>query len=171
MKIKIKVLFLSLLFALSLGISPVQAQSNQLGIIPKVPDTFSNSATDCESFFKVGDVKNAMRGLERFKEYISKSADNKSDKRDEVLACAIKTGRVHFFMLPFFAVYGIEFLLGIAGLLSVLMITYGGFSYVTGALSQDKETGKKHIIQALQGLAIVLSAWIIVNLVQTVLTS
>lgn len=170
MKIKIKVLFLSLLFALSLGVSPVQAQSNQLGIIPKVPDKLSKGA-DCKTFFEDSDVKNAMRGMERFKEYISKNADNKSDKRDEVLACAIKTGRVHFFMLPFFAVYMIEFLLGIAGLLAVLMITFGGFKYVTGGLTQDKESGKKLIIQSLEGLAIALSAWIIVNLVQTILTS
>ncbi len=169
MKIKIKVLFLSLLFAVTTGVSSVHAQSNQLGIIPKVPDKLSKGA-DCETFFKDGDVKNAMMGHERFKAYIG-NGDNKSDLRDELLACAIKTGRVHFFMLPFFAVYAIEFLLGIAGLLSVLMVTYGGFKYVTGALSQDKETGKKLIIQSLQGLAIALSAWIIVNLVQTVLTT
>ena len=162
--------FISILFAVSSGAVTVHAQSNQLGLIPKVPEKLSKGS-DCDSFFKDNDVKNAMLGMERFKDYISKNADNKSDKRDELLACAIKTGRVHFFMLPFFAVYAIEFLLGIAGLLAVLMITYGGFKYVTGSLSQDTETGKKLIIQSLEGLAIALSAWIIVNLVQTVLTS
>ncbi len=169
MKIKIKVLFVSLVFGIFIGAQTVNAQSNQLGLIPKVPDKLS-VGSDCQSFFKDNSVKMAMLSLESFKRYIGEDA-NKSDKRDELLACAIKTGRVHFFMLPFFAVYGIEFLLGIAGLLSVLMITYGGFKYVTGGLTQDKDTGKKLIIQSLEGLAVALSAWIIVNLVQTVLTS
>lgn len=147
------------------SVNTALAQQSQLGIIPKVPE-----GTNCDEKFKDPEVRNGVKGLEAFKDYVG-TGEDASDKRDEILACAIKTGRMHLFMVPFFALYIIEFLLGIAGLLAILYIVYGGYKYVIGGLTQDKETGKKIIFQAILGLSVALGAWIIVNLVQIVLTS
>lgn len=160
MKRKIAVMIFSLIVVFTTSVP--QAHAQQIGIIPKVP-----SDINCDTLTKTQEVRNAYRDLESFK----REVEGDPGKRNLYLACAIKTGRTHLFMIPFFVMYVIEFVLSIAGLLAVLFVSYGGFKYITGALSQDKETGKKIIFQALTGLVVTLSAWIIVNLVQSFLTS
>lgn len=88
-----------------------------------------------------------------------------------LLSCGIKTGNIHLWMLPFYITRIIEFLIGIAGLVSVLFIIIGGYLYAWGGLTEDKEKGKKAVMYALIGLAIAVLAWIIVNIIQTQLTS
>ena len=90
--------------------------------------------------------------------------------RQEILGCAVKTGDIHLWMIPFFITYLIEFIIGLAGLASVLFIVYGGFQYITGGLSDDKESGKKTIKFAIIGLLVSLVAWIIVNIIQVQVT-
>lgn len=121
------------------------------------------AASDC-GVYVTGEKKDAFTGIEKFKGIYQ------TDK-GLVLGCAIKTGRVKLYMVPYFVTYIIQYLLGIAGLIAVLFMVYGGFKYVTGGISEDKETGKKVILHALVGLVIALSAWIIVNFVQVALTS
>lgn len=55
------------------------------------------------------------------------------------------------------------FIIGLAGILSVVMITYGGFKYATTDAWQGKSEGKEIIKNAFIGLAITLGAWIILN--------
>ncbi len=88
-----------------------------------------------------------------------------------VLGCALRTGHIHLFMLPFLVTFLIQFLLDMAGLVAVLFIVYGGFKYVVGGVSEDKEAGKKAITHAIVGLVVALSAWIVVNLIQIALTT
>ncbi len=60
----------------------------------------------------------------------------------------------------------LQIAIGIAFLISVLMLVYGGFLYITAAGNQEtSEKGKKAIISALIGLAIVFLSYLIVNLV------
>lgn len=88
-----------------------------------------------------------------------------------VLGCAIKTGKIKLYMMPFFVTYLIQFLLGIAGLIAVLFMVIGGYKYAVGGITEDKESGKKTILHALLGLIVALSAWIVVNFIQVALTS
>lgn len=100
--------------------------------------------------------------------YITNVAN--SEEKNAALGCAIKAGRLHLWMLPYFISYIANFFIGIAGIISVLFVVLGGFWYMTGGLTDDKEKGKKTITYALIGLAITMLAWLIVNVVQVAVT-
>lgn len=60
----------------------------------------------------------------------------------------------------------VDFFLGFLGLLAVLMVIYGGFLYMTAAGEETKtETGKKVILYAVIGIAIILISFALVNTV------
>lgn len=86
------------------------------------------------------------------------------------LGCAIKTGRISLWMLPYFISYFANFFIGIAATVSLLFVLLGGFWYMTGGLTDDKEKGKKTIFYALLGMVITLLAWIFVNIIQVQVT-
>lgn len=90
---------------------------------------------------------------------------------NDIIGCAIKTGRIKLFMVPFFITYLIQFLLQLAGLIAVLFMVYGGYKYAVGGLIEDKESGKKTVMHALLGLIVALSAWMVINFIQIALTS
>ena len=96
---------------------------------------------------------------------------SKRDGLSRILGCALQSGKIRLFMIPFFITYLIQFLLQIAGLIAVLFVVYGGFQYVKGGVSEDKDSGKKTLTHALIGLVVALSAWMIVNFIQVALTS
>lgn len=92
------------------------------------------------------------------------------DDLEELLGCAIKTGKIRLSMIPFFITRLVEFLIGLAGLVAVLFIVIGGYKFVTGGITEDKEAGKKTVLHAIVGLILALSAYIIVNFIQNQLT-
>ena len=58
----------------------------------------------------------------------------------------------------------LNFFLGFLGLISVIMIIYGGILYVTAAGEQEKvDKGKKIIMYAIVGIVIILLAFALVN--------
>lgn len=60
----------------------------------------------------------------------------------------------------------IQWVLGFLGLIAVLMILYGGFTWMTAGGNEDKvSTAKKIITAAVVGLIVVLLAWAIVTFV------
>lgn len=93
-----------------------------------------------------------------------------AEDRSDVLACAIESGGIHLWMLPYFITGIVNFLIYIAGTVAVLFVLLGGFWYMTGGLTDDKEKGKKTITYALMGLVITLLAWIIVNIIMVQVT-
>lgn len=159
----IKKTIVGLLLVLSgiFAVLPVYAQAPK-GILPGLDDAGKNK---CDTW-KKATTENPLRQKGVFMEKIKKAED-----RNMVLACAIKTGKIRLYMMPYFVIYLIEFLLQIAGLIAVLFVVYGGYKYAVGGITEDKESGKKIILHALVGLVVAFSAWIIVNLVQIALTS
>lgn len=91
--------------------------------------------------------------------------------REDLLGCAIKTGRISLQMIPYFISYISNFFLSLVGLICVLFIVLGGYQYIAGGLTEAKEKGKKYIYHALLGMAVATLSWIIVNLVMGALTS
>lgn len=91
--------------------------------------------------------------------------------QNDILGCAIKTGRISLQMVPYFITYISNFLLSIVGLISMLFIVLGGYQYVAGGLTEQKEKGKQYIYHALLGMGIAIMAWVIVNMVITIITS
>jgi len=57
----------------------------------------------------------------------------------------------------------IKLFFGIAGVLAVVMIVWGGVQYMTTELVSSKEEGKKSIRNAIFGLVLALSAYLILN--------
>jgi len=93
-----------------------------------------------------------------------------SNYDNETLACAIKTGEIHLSMLPYFVGYIIKFLLGIAGLISVMFMVYGGYQWVIAGVSEKQDAAKKTIWHALIGFVVVLISFAVVSIVQTIVT-
>ncbi len=66
----------------------------------------------------------------------------------------------------------LDFLLGIAFLIAVLMLVLGGFRYITSAGNEETAgKGKKTIFNALIGIAIVILSYVIVQVVNKTLSS
>ena len=54
---------------------------------------------------------------------------------------------------------------GAAALLAVLMITIGGFEYMTSTIPGVKADGKSRIVGAILGLLLILLSWLILNII------
>jgi hypothetical protein len=100
--------------------------------------------------------------------------DGTTEDRDfyplDVLGCAIKTGRISLWMVPFFVKYLIQFALSIAGLVAIGAVIIGGYFYLFGGVDNDKERGKKAVMYGLLGFVVAILAWTIVNAVIAILT-
>ncbi|MEK9160335.1 MAG: hypothetical protein AAB383_06440 [Patescibacteria group bacterium] len=90
---------------------------------------------------------------------------------EAILGCALKTGEIQFWMVPYYVIFAIEFVIDLAGLILVLMIMVGAYYYIAGGLTDDKEKGRTIITHAIGGFVLVLSSWIIVNIILLALTS
>jgi len=135
---------------------PMGAQTAyaQLTILPS-----PTKGTDCKSVID---------------QYVMGNSDLKklSDEgRKNVLGCAIQTGRISLNMIPYFITYVSNFFLSLIGLICVLFIVIGGYYYIYGGLTEQKEKGKKTIYHALLGMALAILSWVIVNIVIVAVTS
>ncbi len=90
---------------------------------------------------------------------------------EAILGCALKSGNIQFWMVPYFVVFALEFVIDLAGLIVVLMILVGAYYYIAGGLTDDKEKGRTIITHAIGGFILVLCSWIIVNIILLALTS
>lgn len=128
---------------------------------------------------KYGELVSAAKDAERSASEAASAYDdaartiviNEPSERDNLLGCAIKTGRISLNMLPYFVTYIANFLLSLAGIISVLFIVIGGYQYIYGGLIDQKEKGKKTILNAVAGLAVALLSWVVVQIIITAITS
>ncbi|MBI5754197.1 hypothetical protein HZA40_03590 [Candidatus Peregrinibacteria bacterium] len=88
----------------------------------------------------------------------------------EVLACGIKTGSIHLWMIPYYIKYILQFIIGIAGLVAVGGIVYGGYLYLFAGVSSEKDKGKKAIQYGIIGMVMTLVAWAFVNIIISLFT-
>lgn len=87
------------------------------------------------------------------------------------IGAKIHCGYVSLNDFPLLVIYLIQWVLTIAGGIAVIMIMIGGFQYMLGGVTDDKERGKKTLIYAITGLVVAFMAWWIVELIQVWLTS
>lgn len=157
-------------------------------------DQYGAGGTNCsEKEYAVVDAQKAKQDAEKAKQEANTALDQagktfdamgknispedaKKDPKDledlraNLLGCGIKTGRISFSMIPYFITYIVNFALGLVGLISVLFIVLGGYFYVFGGLTEDKDKGKKTIVHALEGMGLALMAWTIVNVIMSAVT-
>ncbi|MDP4008039.1 MAG: pilin [Candidatus Peregrinibacteria bacterium] len=133
----------------------------------------------CSTFSEYTDIVNAYKtqGVEaEARETAKKDAKThftnelSRDDQYDVIACTLKSGQFHLFMVPYMIRYFVEVIIQLAGLVCVLFIVIGAYQYLIGSLTEDKQKGKDTIKNALIGLVITLLSWIIVNVVQVALT-
>lgn len=90
---------------------------------------------------------------------------------NDILGCAIVTGRIKMFYLSMILSYALNMLAIVSGSIAMLFIIFGGYQYVIGALTQSTDNAKKTIINAIIGLIVSTGAWIIVNIVLSIISS
>jgi Type IV secretion system pilin len=158
MKKAISIFILTATILLTLPMQVVaEPDAGEIGtLLPNV-----DSGVDCKKI-----LNDLELGLVDPKDMFAQGTLNKN----EILACAIKTGRVKFWMVPYFVVYFIDFLIKISGLIAVLFIVIGGYKYVVAGATDDKDGAKSTITNAILGLVVVLTAWSVINMIQFALT-
>lgn len=161
-------------------------QESSLGLV-------QGDTLDCVRFMKISKIKESIPGVNKptLKDAVVKGIDitvtgiaYDSDgkflgdtypetvhARESALTCGFKSGRIPLWLIPFYIVRTIDFLLVVGGLISVLFIIIGGYHMIIGSYSDEKETGKNTIKNAIIGLALCLGAYTIVNLAMLFLTS
>jgi Type IV secretion system pilin len=156
----IKKLILGATLALFCFSSPTLAAQS---VLPEFTDSGCDESHDFWPFWE-----QRFEDQDALKEYLDTAT---KENIEQLLACAMRTGNVQFWMVPYFIVFALEFIIEIAGLIVVLMIIVGAYYYIAGGVTDDKEKGKTIITHALGGFALTLSAWIIVNIILLALTS
>jgi hypothetical protein len=77
----------------------------------------------------------------------------------------LRNGNVGFNDIPAIIINVTNYILGLAGTVTVVMIIYGAVRMGLGSLSNDKETGKKIISAGIVGFVLAVSGWFIIRLV------
>lgn len=89
---------------------------------------------------------------------------------NSILACGIRTGAMKLWMIPYYIRFMLEFVISLAGLIAVAGTVYGGYLYMFGGISDEKEKGKKAIMYGVIGMIMTLVAWAVVNIFIALLT-
>ncbi len=154
--------------AVAEGAADQEDPTNPATILPSVSGDFSNIA-QCERLMVDVNI-NILKARETI---ASRGSDfqciscqpSRSASANDILGCAIKTGDIKLWMVPFYVRRVLEFIIALAGILTVGGILYGGYMYLFAGLSDDKDKGKNAIKNGVIGLVLTLTAWAIVNIV------
>jgi hypothetical protein len=77
----------------------------------------------------------------------------------------LRTGEVHIDHIPQLINWAINFLLGIAGTISIIFIIIWAYQIAIGSLTQQKTKWRDTIIMALYGFGIATLAWAIMKFI------
>lgn len=116
------------------------------------------------------DCKTVLQFLDTSKDPVADYKTKNTQERNDTLACGIITGKIAFWMIPYYIVYVIEFAIGLSGLIAIFFLVVAGFQYIMSGASEAQDQAKNTIKNALIGLVVVLVAWVVVNLIQFALT-
>lgn len=168
---------LTLILSVLLAIQTAPALSNTVFAQTRtaIPIAHENCADfseyqDIVTAYKTQGVEATERELARKEAKTHFTNELSRDQQYDVIACTLKSGQFHLFMVPYMIRYFVEVIIQLAGLVCVLFIVIGAYQYLIGSLTEDKQKGKDTIKNALIGLVITLLSWIIVNVVQVALT-
>lgn len=159
-------IFISVLLSFTLLAPSVFATST---ILPTGEATKEMTAVECKAAI---DLFETFRADDNPEEQLAQRFIEAEDGVGQfLLSCAIKSGNIKFWMVPFFIRNILNFLIGLSGLISILMIMVGAYYYIAGGLTDDKEKGKKVITYAIGGLILTTLSWFIVNVILLAITN
>lgn len=88
-----------------------------------------------------------------------------SDTQYKSLADKFQAGTLQLYDVPVYIKYLTEKLVWVAGLLAVLAIIWGSYKYLIGGLTDDAKGAKTIFGNVFKGLAFVVLAWMIIDLI------
>lgn len=95
-----------------------------------------------------------------------------SSAAGQCLGNKIICGNMHLADIPFYIMHIIDFFVSIAGIIAVLFIVVGGFFYIISGVDDDKkQKAKTTILHAITGIIVISLSWIVINVLQMLLTS
>ena len=159
-----KVILIWIVISITFGLLSPVVYAQERTLLPEVKEGFK-----CTEELNKLDIQAEPSAYFSNPTGLSTGTDVKTWK-NSILGCGIKTGRIHFWMVPYFIVYIIEFIVNISALIAILFVVIGGYKYIVSGVSDQKEGAKNTIMHALLGLAVVAAAWIIINVLQLILT-
>lgn len=161
----LRLTIISLLISMSFGLTSF-AQST---ILPNPTDELAGGTkiTDMTEKACLELLEIWLNSGDAAKEMVEKNKEG----QEIILGCAIKSGKIKFWMVPFFIRNILQFAINIAVLISIFMIMLGAYYHIAGALSDDKQKGKTIITYALAGLVLTILSWTIVNILLLALTA
>jgi len=158
-------LFFMVLVVAGLGAGTAFAQFTIL------PSAGEKSMDDCKKMIDLFEVDRLCTIVNTTVSGVTVLNCPQGDDRNVLMGCAIKTGRISLKLIPYFISYFANFLLSLVGLISMLFIVIGGYFYIYGGLTENKEKGKKTIYHALLGMAVAILSWVIINVIISAVTS
>lgn len=83
--------------------------------------------------------------------------------------CDFQTGKLEAACVPVFIGHLVQLVVGLVGTIFVINVMIGGYQYAIGALEGDDGKGKERIYWSIIGLIVTSCAYLIIDLVLTIL--
>jgi hypothetical protein len=143
--------------------------AQDFSLIPKT----NRDIGDCTDLIREFDTKYQQErapynSYKRFSEALGKI--NPEVTENQLLGCGITTGRIRLYFWKPYVAYLIQILSVLTGALSMLFITLGGYQYFYAMVSGEDSNAKNTVKNAILGLVLSLSSWIIVEVVQNIVS-
>jgi hypothetical protein len=83
--------------------------------------------------------------------------------------CDFQTGRLEAACIPVFIGHLVQIIMSFVGIIFIINVMIGGYQYAIGALQGDEGKGKERIFWSIIGLVLTTCAYLIIDLVLTVI--
>jgi hypothetical protein len=79
-------------------------------------------------------------------------------------------GTFELYDIPLYIKYLTDQTIGVAGILAIIFVMWGGYLYLIGSFNDSLDEGKRTLINVVWGLAIVSFAWMVIDLAIRIMT-
>lgn len=93
-----------------------------------------------------------------------------SDANAKALAQKFSEGTLQLYDIPYYLQYLTDLLIWLAGLLAVIAIMLAGYMYISGSFADKTDSAKTTITNVVKGLAVVISAWMVLDIIVRLIT-
>ena len=143
--------------------------AQDFSLLPKA----GKNNNDCTKILKDFDIKYQKKtdkpynSYARFEAAMSDVTGFGTITEANILGCGVVTGRIRLYFWKPYVAFLIQNLSVLAGVLSMLFITLGGYQYFLAMVSGEDSNAKNTVKNAILGLVISFSSWMIVEIVQS----
>jgi len=164
--IKLKKNIASAMILISILCLNTSVFAQDFSLLPKA----GKNNNDCTKILKDFDIKyqSASGGYNTYARFdAARTALDGDITEANILGCGVVTGRIRLYFWKPYVAFLIQNLSVLAGVLSMLFITLGGYQYFLAMVSGEDSNAKNTVKNAILGLVISFSSWMIVEIVQS----